>query len=362
MGRLPSRREHAYPRGDRNGKDLRGLDGSGAGVAARLSGRTRRREQAPPLRVLWITPLRALAGDTEAALRAPIEDFGLPWTVESRTGDTPARVRARQRQRLPTALVTTPESLSLLLAREDALSLFDHLELVVVDEWHELMASKRGVQTELGPCPPPQVPPGPSDHRPLGDARQSRDRPRRNGRYGAGRPPECREHHPRTDSQGPRGGRAHSGHDRALSMGRADRAAPAPRGHCRDRGRRDLPCLHEYASDRGDLVSGDPGRPPRLGRHHGPPSRVPRPFDTRMGGGWPSRGAPALCGLHVDARSRRGFHAGRSGASGGESQGGGPAHSARGAERSPTGRGEPADVRAHQRARSGGHRRGARLR
>ncbi|HUR94477.1 MAG TPA: ligase-associated DNA damage response DEXH box helicase [Gemmatimonadales bacterium] len=106
-------------------------------------------EAPPPLRVLWITPLRALAGDTEAALRAPIEDFGLPWTVQSRTGDTPARVRARQRERLPTALVTTPESLSLLLTREDASELFGHLELVVVDEWHELLASKRGVQTEL---------------------------------------------------------------------------------------------------------------------------------------------------------------------------------------------------------------------
>jgi ATP-dependent Lhr-like helicase len=104
---------------------------------------------APPLRVLWVTPLRALAGDTEAALRAPVEDLGLPWTVESRTGDTPARIRARQRDRLPTALVTTPESLSLLLTRDDAPALFDHLELVVVDEWHELLASKRGVQTEL---------------------------------------------------------------------------------------------------------------------------------------------------------------------------------------------------------------------
>ncbi|HEX2219001.1 MAG TPA: DEAD/DEAH box helicase, partial [Gemmatimonadales bacterium] len=61
---------------------------------------------AAPLSVLWITPLRALAGDTEAALRAPVEDLGIPWTVESRTGDTPARVRARQRERLPTALVT----------------------------------------------------------------------------------------------------------------------------------------------------------------------------------------------------------------------------------------------------------------
>jgi ATP-dependent helicase Lhr and Lhr-like helicase len=104
---------------------------------------------AAPLRVLWVTPLRALAADTEAALRAPIEDLGLPWTIESRTGDTEPRVRARQSKRLPTALVTTPESLSLLLTWTDGPSLFEHLELVVVDEWHELMASKRGVQTEL---------------------------------------------------------------------------------------------------------------------------------------------------------------------------------------------------------------------
>ncbi len=107
------------------------------------------RQAAAPLRVLWITPLRALAGDTEAALRAPVEELRLPWTVESRTGDTSAKVRARQRTRLPTALVTTPESLSLLLTRADAPALFANLQLVVVDEWHELMSTKRGVQTEL---------------------------------------------------------------------------------------------------------------------------------------------------------------------------------------------------------------------
>jgi len=107
------------------------------------------RRPAAPLTVLWVTPLRALAGDTEAALRAPVEDLDIPWTVESRTGDTPARIRARQRERLPSALVTTPESLALLLTRDDAPTLFEHLELVVVDEWHELMASKRGTQTEL---------------------------------------------------------------------------------------------------------------------------------------------------------------------------------------------------------------------
>jgi ATP-dependent Lhr-like helicase len=103
----------------------------------------------PPLRVLWITPLRVLAGDTEAALRAPLDDFGIPWTVETRTGDTSSSVRARQRKRLPSALITTPESLSLLLTQMDAANLFCNLRLVVVDEWHELMSTKRGVQTEL---------------------------------------------------------------------------------------------------------------------------------------------------------------------------------------------------------------------
>ncbi len=105
---------------------------------------------AQPLHVLWITPLRALAADTLEALQLPLAALGLPWTLETRTGDTSSSVRNRQRKRLPTALVTTPESLSLLLARDDAFELFANLRMVVVDEWHELLASKRGVQTELG--------------------------------------------------------------------------------------------------------------------------------------------------------------------------------------------------------------------
>jgi ATP-dependent Lhr-like helicase len=129
-----------YPAGQRS--PPRAIERGGSGAAGK-------RQAAAPLRVLWITPLRALAADTEDALRAPIEDLGLPWTIESRTGDTAPRIRARQRERLPTSLVTTPESLALLLTRPDAASLFENLELVVVDEWHELMASKRGVQTEL---------------------------------------------------------------------------------------------------------------------------------------------------------------------------------------------------------------------
>ncbi|MEZ4681210.1 MAG: ligase-associated DNA damage response DEXH box helicase [Caldilineaceae bacterium] len=111
--------------------------------------RTRKRNSAPPLQVLWITPLRALAADTAASLQAPIADLGLEWTIETRTGDTSSSARNRQRTKLPTALITTPESLSLLLARPNAEELFASLQAVIVDEWHELMATKRGVQTEL---------------------------------------------------------------------------------------------------------------------------------------------------------------------------------------------------------------------
>jgi ATP-dependent helicase Lhr and Lhr-like helicase len=102
-----------------------------------------------PLTVLWITPLRALAADTERALRAPIDALALPWSVESRTGDTAEKTRRAQRERLPTALITTPESLELLLCRADQDRIFDHLQCVIVDEWHELLSTKRGVQVEL---------------------------------------------------------------------------------------------------------------------------------------------------------------------------------------------------------------------
>src|SRR3954463_14847748 len=109
-----------------------------------------RRDSAPPLRVLWITALRALAADTEEALRQPLIDLGIPWSLEGGGGKPPPAVRARQSRRLPTVLVTTPESLSLLLTRDDVREIFADLRLVVVDEWHELMGSKRGVLVELG--------------------------------------------------------------------------------------------------------------------------------------------------------------------------------------------------------------------
>lgn len=121
-----------------------------AGDRSEPNGKSRtKRATSAPLTVLWITPLRALAADTEQALRAPVDELNIPWTIESRTGDTSAAIRQRQRQRLPSALITTPESLSLLLCRTDHRDLFANLKCIIVDEWHELMSTKRGVQVEL---------------------------------------------------------------------------------------------------------------------------------------------------------------------------------------------------------------------
>jgi ATP-dependent Lhr-like helicase len=105
---------------------------------------------APPLHVLWVTPLRALSSDTVRALRSSADALGLPWTIEARTGDTSSYAKKKQLDQLPTALVTTPESLSILLSYPQSKKHLGSVRLLVVDEWHELMGSKRGVQTELG--------------------------------------------------------------------------------------------------------------------------------------------------------------------------------------------------------------------
>ena len=107
------------------------------------------RGQPWPLRVLWLTPLRALARDTLDSLREPVEALQLPWSSDMRTGDVSSTRRARQLQRLPSVLVTTPESASVLLSHSDARARFADLRCVVVDEWHELLGSKRGTMTQL---------------------------------------------------------------------------------------------------------------------------------------------------------------------------------------------------------------------
>ena len=101
------------------------------------------------LRILGITPMRALAADTLRALQIPASDLVPAWQLGARTGDTGSAERARQAKALPQLLITTPESLSLMLSKDDAKALCAALDMVVVDEWHELMGNKRGVQTQL---------------------------------------------------------------------------------------------------------------------------------------------------------------------------------------------------------------------
>lgn len=101
------------------------------------------------LQLLWITPLRALATDIGRAMEKAIAEIGLEWTIGIRNGDTNTAERQKQKRKLPEVLIITPESLHLLLSTKDHASIFSTLQLIAVDEWHELLGSKRGVQTEL---------------------------------------------------------------------------------------------------------------------------------------------------------------------------------------------------------------------
>ncbi len=101
------------------------------------------------LQLLWVTPLRALAKDIERAMNEVIFELGMQWKVGSRNGDTSTSERAKQKRNLPEVLIITPESLHLLLAQKNYAETFEHLKIIAVDEWHELLGSKRGVQVEL---------------------------------------------------------------------------------------------------------------------------------------------------------------------------------------------------------------------
>lgn len=101
------------------------------------------------LRAIWITPIRALTREIQSSAQRAIHDLGLQWEVGIRSGDTSSSQRQKQKRRPPEILITTPESLHLLLASKGYDKFFGNLQCVVIDEWHELMGSKRGVQMEL---------------------------------------------------------------------------------------------------------------------------------------------------------------------------------------------------------------------
>ncbi|MEL7251836.1 MAG: ligase-associated DNA damage response DEXH box helicase [Bacteroidota bacterium] len=101
------------------------------------------------LRAIWITPIRALTKEIQQSAQRLLVDFGIDWQVGIRSGDTTTSQRKKQLKTPPEILITTPESLHLLLATKGYARYFRNLKTVVVDEWHELMGSKRGVQMEL---------------------------------------------------------------------------------------------------------------------------------------------------------------------------------------------------------------------
>jgi ATP-dependent helicase Lhr and Lhr-like helicase len=101
------------------------------------------------LQAIWITPIRALSKEIELSARRLIDGLGLPWRVGVRSGDTSTKERTAQRNKPPELLITTPESLHLLLAQKGYADFFKGLKVLIADEWHELMGSKRGVQVEL---------------------------------------------------------------------------------------------------------------------------------------------------------------------------------------------------------------------
>lgn len=121
----------------------------GGPVLEALKDGTGQGKRSSGLQVLWITPLRALANDTADALSRMLEAVGLNWAVGIRHGDVSSATRQRQRRRLPEVLVTTPESLTVLLSYPDAAGKFAGLRCIVCDEWHELIGNKRGIQAEL---------------------------------------------------------------------------------------------------------------------------------------------------------------------------------------------------------------------
>ncbi|UPQ77638.1 ligase-associated DNA damage response DEXH box helicase [Chryseobacterium nepalense] len=102
------------------------------------------------LKMIWITPLRSLSKDIAKAMQEAIEEIGLDWAVGVRNGDTDPKVRQQQVKNMPEILVATPESLHLLLGQKKHQRFFQDLQTIVIDEWHELLGSKRGVMVELG--------------------------------------------------------------------------------------------------------------------------------------------------------------------------------------------------------------------
>jgi len=107
------------------------------------------KKEAKGLSAVWITPIRALGKEILQSTERIVSDLGIDFTVEIRSGDSPAKIKAKHKTKLPNLLITTPESLHILMSQKNFSHLFKNTFSLVADEWHELVGSKRGVQIEL---------------------------------------------------------------------------------------------------------------------------------------------------------------------------------------------------------------------
>lgn len=125
--------------------------GSGKTYALFLPALIEFKENGEPkgLQLLWITPLRTLAEDIRQAMQRAADEMNIDFRIETRTGDTSSGKKEKQKKSLPHCLITTPESLHILLCQKDYQIFFESAKTLVMDEWHDILGTKRGVQIEL---------------------------------------------------------------------------------------------------------------------------------------------------------------------------------------------------------------------
>ncbi len=195
------------------GKTLAGFLPSLVAISSRDPKKKPRRGHG--LHTLYVSPLKALAVDIRRNLMQPVEEMELPVRLETRTGDTPAHRRQRQRFDPPDILLTTPEQVALLIAMPGAERFFVDLDTVIFDELHAIVTNKRGDLLSLGLARSALACAEPEDHRPLGDRRRSRRPPRLAGAA------EC------SPAQRGRGTARERGGGGTLKLG-TQRVAPSP--------------------------------------------------------------------------------------------------------------------------------------
>ncbi len=303
-------------------------------------------DASPPLSLLWITPLRALASDTGVALTRAAQALNPHWTVGVRTGDTTSTARARQAAAAADgarddagerdAHAVAPRLARALRARRG-----DRRRRVA--RAHEQQARRaNGARA----CAFARLAPAASHMGTVGDARQSR-RSAALPRWH--RACEARAHRARARHQENRDRERPSQDDRALSVGGPPRPHDAAGSRSRDRSRALHPRVHERAVRDGDVVPGDSRSTARLGRPHRAPSRLARARSARLGRSGTAGRAPEGRRMHVEPRPRRRLRAGRPGVADRQPERCRAPAAARRPQRSPSGR----DLAHHRRAHAG---------